>query len=129
MISMGAVAVGTMALVIVLSVFNGLEDLIRSLHNFFDPELKISATAGKSFELRQSFIDSVAAVPGVQVVTQVVEDNAYLKYRDSEMVVIVQYMICPLPAILRESSDVRSGLISSQVSPLSLLRRSICPPV
>ena len=46
---MSGVAVGTMALVIVLSVFNGLEDLIRGLNMNFDPELKIEALKGKSF--------------------------------------------------------------------------------
>ena len=38
------VAVGTMSLVVVLSVFNGMEDLIRSLYGTFDPEIKISFT-------------------------------------------------------------------------------------
>jgi len=87
LISMGAVAMGTMALVIVLSVFNGLEDLIRSLHNYFDPELKITSNVGKSFEVSDSLIQVVKATPGVKVVTQVVEDNAYVKYKNAEMVV------------------------------------------
>jgi lipoprotein-releasing system permease protein len=81
------VAVGTMALVIVLSVFNGLEDLIRELNQNFDPELKIEAVKGKSFELSQEFLEGVKSVNGVEIVTQVVEDNAYVKYKDDEMVV------------------------------------------
>ena len=87
---MVAVAVGTMALVIVLSVFNGLEDLIRSLHNFFDPELKITASTGKSFEVDSVFIRQIEQVPGVEVVTEVVEDNAYVRYRNAEMVVKIK---------------------------------------
>ena len=90
MISMGAVAMGTMALVIVLSVFNGLEDLIRSLHNYFDPELKITATVGKSFIVSDSLIQKVENTPGVQIVTQIAEDNAYVKYRNSQMVVTLK---------------------------------------
>jgi lipoprotein-releasing system permease protein len=87
MISMSAVAMGTMALVIVLSVFNGLEDLIRSLHNYFDPELKITATVGKSFLVTDSLVQIIENTPGVQVATEVVEDNAYVKYKNSEMVI------------------------------------------
>lgn len=87
---MVAVAVGTMALVIVLSVFNGLEDLIRSLHNFFDPELKITAITGKSFEVDPDLISSIYEVEGVAVVTEVVEDNAYVRYRNAEMVVKIK---------------------------------------
>ncbi len=86
-ISMGGVAVGTMALVIVLSVFNGLEDLIRSLNSNFDPELKIEAAKAKSFELDTILITNIKKVPGVEIVTQVVEDNAYVKYKNDEMVV------------------------------------------
>ncbi|MDZ7606782.1 MAG: ABC transporter permease [Cyclobacteriaceae bacterium] len=86
-ISMAGVAIGTMALVIVLSVFNGLEDLIRSLNNSFDPELKIEHAKTKSFELDTLLIANIKNVPGVEIVTQVVEDNAYVKYKNDEMVV------------------------------------------
>lgn len=84
---MAGVAVGTMALVIVLSVFNGLEDLIRGLNMNFDPELKIEALKGKSFELTSEFLDGIKAIDGVEIVTQVIEDNAYAKYKNDEMVV------------------------------------------
>lgn len=84
---MSGVAVGTMALVIVLSVFNGLEDLIRELNQNFDPELKIEASKAKSFELSADLLDSIKSTEGVEIVTQVVEDNAYVKYRNDEMVV------------------------------------------
>lgn len=86
-ISMIGVAIGTAALVIVLSVFNGLEDLIRSLNQSFDPELKIEAVKGKSFELHADFLEGVKAIEGVGIVTQVVEDNAYARYKNDEMVV------------------------------------------
>lgn len=81
------VAVGTMALVIVLSVFNGLEDLIRELNQNFDPELKVEAAKGKSFECTPELLENVKATEGVEIVTQVAEDNAYVKYRNDEMVV------------------------------------------
>jgi lipoprotein-releasing system permease protein len=84
---MSGVAVGTMALVIVLSVFNGLEDLIRELNQNFDPELKIEASKSKSFELSDELLKEIKSTAGVEIVTQVVEDNAYVKYRNDEMVV------------------------------------------
>jgi lipoprotein-releasing system permease protein len=89
-ISVCGVAVGTMALVIVLSVFNGLEDLIINLNQNFDPELKIEALKGKSFKLTEEFLSTVKSTEGVEIVTQVVEDNAYAKYRNDEMVVILK---------------------------------------
>jgi lipoprotein-releasing system permease protein len=86
-ISMCGVAVGTMALVIVLSVFNGLEDLIRELNKNFDPELKVEVVKGKSFELTPDLLEKVQSTEGVEIVTQIVEDNAYVKYKNDEMVV------------------------------------------
>jgi lipoprotein-releasing system permease protein len=87
---MVGVAVGTMSLVIVLSVFNGLEDLIRTLHGTFDSELKVSATLGKSFEISDGFMAEIRNIEGVELVTEVIEDNALLKYKDSQIVVKVK---------------------------------------
>ncbi|MBO3271269.1 FtsX-like permease family protein [Hymenobacter defluvii] len=91
-ISMVGVAVGTMALIIVLSVFNGLEDLVRGLYGKSDPDLMISAMQGKSFPVDSAFIDRITAVPGVALVTQVIEDNALLQYHDRQMVVKMKGM-------------------------------------
>lgn len=85
------VAIATSALIIVLSVFNGLEDLLRSLNTSFDPELKVEVVKGKSFEftptLKKKIIESVK---GVQIVTEVIEDYAYIRYRDADMVVTIK---------------------------------------
>ncbi|MDU0372142.1 FtsX-like permease family protein [Hymenobacter endophyticus] len=86
-ISMVGVAVGTMALIIVLSVFNGLEDLVRSLYGKSDPDLVITAVKGKSFELQAPMLATLRATPGVALVTEVIEDNALLQYHDRQMVV------------------------------------------
>jgi lipoprotein-releasing system permease protein len=75
------VAVGTMALVIVLSVFNGLEDLIRSLYASFDAELKIESVKGKSFEVTEEWLDQIRNTEGVEILTEVIEDNALFKYK------------------------------------------------
>ncbi len=81
-ISMIGVAVGTMALVIVLSVFNGLEELVRGLYASFDAELKIESKLGKSFLAEKEWLDSISRIEGVEVLTEVIEDNALFKYRD-----------------------------------------------
>jgi len=87
---MTGVAVGTMALVIVLSVFNGLEDFIRSLYNSFDPDIKVVPVKGKSFHFDQNSLDKISEIKGIGFITKVIEDNAYVKYRDAEMVVTMK---------------------------------------
>ncbi|MGM0943749.1 MAG: FtsX-like permease family protein [Bacteroidota bacterium] len=85
-ISMVGVAVGTMALVIVMSVFNGLEDLIRGLFASFDAEIKIEAAVGKSFEVDEQWLGGIRNIEGVAVLTEVIEDHALLDYRGNQMV-------------------------------------------
>jgi lipoprotein-releasing system permease protein len=89
-LSMGGVAFVTAALIIVLSVFNGLEDLLQSLNNSFDPEIKIQATTGKSFPTDATLIKKIKDVNGVDIVTEVIEDYAYVRYRDANQIVTLK---------------------------------------
>ncbi len=89
-LSVLGVAFATAALIIVLSVFNGLEVLLRSLYTSFDPELKIELALGKTFPVDAAWLDQIRTVPGVVTVTEVVEDYAYVRYRDAAMVVTVK---------------------------------------
>ncbi|QSE98571.1 ABC transporter permease [Fulvivirga lutea] len=89
-ISMAIVAICTAALIVVLSVFNGLEGLLRSMYNTFDPELKIEATRGKTFEVSDEFLNQIKAIEGIDVVTEVIEDYAYVRYREANMVVTIK---------------------------------------
>ncbi|MCY7352886.1 MAG: ABC transporter permease [Cytophagaceae bacterium] len=89
-ISMLGVGVGAMALVIVLSVFNGLEDFNRQLFRTFDADLKISPRQGKTFSLNGEVFQQVRRVPGVLTVAQVLEENALLQYRGRRDVVTIR---------------------------------------
>ena len=85
-ISMLGVGVGTMALVIVMSVFNGMGELNRQLFRSFDPDLKVTPAQGKRFTLSSKTLTALRATEGVKFVTQVVEDNALATYGDRRVV-------------------------------------------
>lgn len=87
---MVGIAFSTAALIIVLSVFNGLEGLLRSLYTSFDPELKIEVVEGKSFEVSEELLSKIKAIEGVEVVTEVIEDYAYIRYRDADVVATIK---------------------------------------
>lgn len=89
-ISVVAVAVISASIVIVLSIFNGLGDLLRAVNNSFDPEIKIEAVRGKSFEVNAALLKKIEAVKGVAVVTEVIEDFAYARYNGADQVVTVK---------------------------------------
>ena len=89
-LSVVGVAFSTAALIIVLSVFNGLGDLIGSINNAFDPQLKIESVKGKSFEINDDLLAKIKNVNGVKIVTEVIEDFAYVRYRDADMVATIR---------------------------------------
>lgn len=80
----------TAALIMVLSVFNGLEDLLRSLNQSFDPQIKIEATHGKSFEMNDALLAKIKSIEGVEIVTEVIEDYAYARYREANQVITLK---------------------------------------
>ena len=79
-ISLAGVTIGTMALIIVLSVFNGFDNLIQSLFNSFDPDLKITLAEGKTFSPEESFLNNISRVDGIKYYSKVIEENALIKY-------------------------------------------------
>jgi lipoprotein-releasing system permease protein len=89
-ISMLGIGIGTMALVIVLSVFNGLEELNRKIFKSFDADIKISPKSGKGFLLDKTKIAQIKAIKDVWYVTEVIQDNALVKYQNSQMVVTLK---------------------------------------
>ncbi len=89
-ISVLGVTVGAMALIIVLSVFNGFETLIISLFNSFNPDLEISIKRGKTFSIDHLPIEEIRNMPGVYAITEIVEENALLKYRNNQYIATIK---------------------------------------
>ncbi len=89
-ISILGIATGTMALVIVLSVFNGFDSVVKSLFNTFDPEIKISATEGKTFTPDPAVSQSILELPGVAAMSEVLEENVLLLYGDKQYIATIK---------------------------------------
>lgn len=88
-ISVVGVAVGTMALVIVLSVFNGFHDLVASFFTNFDPQIELVPTQGKTAPADDPLLDQVRQMPQVSVHTDVLEDQGLAVYGDRQQMVTV----------------------------------------
>lgn len=85
------VGIGTFALVVVLSVFNGFEGLIVSLFNSFDSDLKITALQGKTFDVSDSLkFNKLKSIAGVKYYSEVLEENALLKYNDAQFIATIK---------------------------------------
>jgi len=98
-ISATGVAIGTIALVVVLSVFNGFESLVGDMFSSFDPDLRITVAQGKTFDVNTPEFERVRKLKSVAVFTEIVEENALLRFKDKQM-----------PATVKGVSDNFSSL-------------------
>jgi lipoprotein-releasing system permease protein len=77
-VSMSAIVVGAASLILVLSVFNGFEDLVKSLYTSFYPDLKLTPASGKTLTLTKTQLDQLRSVKGVRAFSLIVQDQAVL---------------------------------------------------
>lgn len=89
-VSVAGVTVGTMALVIILSVFNGLERMVTGIFNTFDPDIKITALKGKTFIPDSTRLTLLSEVNGVAAWSLTLEENALLKYDEREYIATIK---------------------------------------
>ena len=86
-ISLVGITVSTLALIVVMSVYNGIGLLTQSLFNVFDPEILVTPTEGKTFRTSDIRYDDLVATDGIAHVSQMVEENAWLTLRQAEAIV------------------------------------------
>lgn len=87
-VSLLGVAIGTAALILVLSVFNGFEALVLKMYNSFDPHLQITAAEGKVFNPEE--ISAVLNNPEFKSSAYILEEKALLKYQEKEFIATVK---------------------------------------
>jgi len=90
MISIIGVTVGVASLIVVLSVFNGFDGVIKSMYNAFDPDIKITPATGKVFVLKDSVKNQILNHPAVLDVAESFEENALLKYDEQQYIATIK---------------------------------------
>jgi lipoprotein-releasing system permease protein len=86
-LSMLGVGVGTMALIVVLSVFNGMEELNRQIFKTFEADMTVSPRQGKRFLASPDLLKRLRETAGVSLLTAVAQDNALARYGDGQTVI------------------------------------------
>lgn len=86
-VSVAAVIVGTASLIVVLSVFNGFEDLVKSLYANFYTDIKVVPKSGKTFILTPAQLTSIGKVEGVKSYSLVAEEKALLQNGEAQSIV------------------------------------------
>ncbi len=81
-ISVLGISVGSAALILVLSVFNGFEELLSGLFSKYNPDLKIESREGKTFTEDSLHILKLRQIPGIARVSRVLEEVSMFQYDD-----------------------------------------------
>ncbi len=89
-ISMVAIAVSSAAMIIIFSVFNGIETIVKNNYKAFYPDLSITVARGKFFGMDAATLASVRQVSGVQHVSTVIEDNVIADNNGQQKVVTLK---------------------------------------
>jgi len=89
-VSMTAIVVGTASLIVVLSVFNGFEDLVKSLYSTFYTDLKILPASGKTLTLSREQIEKLKSTAGIRSYSLVAEDKALLQNGEVQALVYMK---------------------------------------
>jgi ABC-type lipoprotein release transport system permease subunit len=89
-ISVAGVMVGTMALITILSVFNGLEEMVRGIFSTSDSEIRITPIKGKVFNPDTLTMRRLSAIDGVEVWAETLEENALLRYEEQQYIATVK---------------------------------------
>ena len=85
LISVLGVAVATMAIVCVISVFNGFEDVAAKSLSQFDPQLKIYPSLGKVIENADSLINVIEKIDGINVAIPAIDEQAFAIFNNQQM--------------------------------------------
>lgn len=108
-ISIFGIAVGSAALVVILSVFNGFGDLLGGLFHAFNPDIKITATQGKVFSPTPEQLKTLHALPSVQSLSQTLEENAMFEYNGSQDFGIIKGVDSEFSTVTRIDTTVTDG--------------------
>ncbi len=83
-ISAIGMAIGTAALVIILSIYNGFDELVKSTLSNVEPDILITPAKGKVFIPEEDMIGKVAALPGVRQYHKILEENVFVDYDEHQ---------------------------------------------
>jgi len=116
-VSISAIAVGTAALLIILSVFNGFEGFIKDLYNSFYPEIKITASSGKTFESNYTIIKSIKELEGIKAVSYCLEEKVLLNYGEDQAIVTLKGVDSQYNAVTQLTKSINYGMMDFSSNP------------
>ena len=111
-VSVLAMAVGTAALIVVLSVFNGFEFFIKNLYSDFYPALKITAIKGKNFSDQDSIYQVLKNTKGIYSISKTLEEKVLFSYEDNQIIGTLKGIDTAYLNVTHINQNIRDGYMS-----------------
>ncbi|MEY4054617.1 MAG: hypothetical protein RL034_1535, partial [Bacteroidota bacterium] len=106
-VSVTAIAVGAAALIVILSVFNGFEDLVKGLYTDFYADMRVLPAQGKKMNLDSSTLYKIQSIQGVMEVSKVIEEKALLANGDYQSIVVVK----GVDAVFTKTNNINKHIV------------------
>jgi lipoprotein-releasing system permease protein len=103
------ILLGSLAMVLVLSAFNGFEDLLKKVYHFQDPDLRIEKKQGKFFQITPEKLDMISKSDNVQAAFEVLVDKASIQYGEGQMVVEIVGIDPGVVSVSRLDTSIADG--------------------
>ncbi len=110
MISAIGIAIGTASLIIILSVYNGFEGLVKEMYSIHEPDIIITASKGKGFEANTIEFNSISNDPRIEAFCPIIQENVFVKYGNNQSVAVIKgvdssyVQITPIKKRVKEGS-------------------------
>ena len=89
-ISAAGIAIGSMALVLILSVYNGFDSSIREIYEGFKADFTITPSAGKTLYIEPALLQQTSSLQEVKSVHTIIEENVFIKYGSKETIALMR---------------------------------------
>ena len=126
-VSMVGMGVGAFALIVVLSTFNGFENLAISLYNSFYTDITVTAVKGKTFADDVNLRNKITQSPEVTALSRTLEENAYIKYVDKDYICTVKGVDSKYNDVTDVKSHIKIGkfILSDSVNQYAVIGANV----
>lgn len=115
MISAIGIGIGSLALTVILSVYNGFDNLIKELYESYEADFIITPTKGKSFVLDEATYAKLKGINGVEAICSSIEENVFIKYGDNQSIATIKGIDTAYERVSSISENIVEGEFKSMV--------------
>lgn len=112
-ISAIGIGIGSMALIVILSVYNGFDNLIKDLYKSYEADFVVTPARGKTFEADTLFFQKLGGIKGIRAVCPIVEENVFIKYGDNQSIATIKGIDAAYEKVSSISKNIVEGEFQS----------------